>query len=129
MFKYDKEGNLTVSIYDFVDMMPEGAKKEFIELLSCQDDIIEHVRQQVFEGYTNINFLSAGEVCDDLRLSTPLQQFREDIRLRGDELLVKEIKRLRDLIEDKRRYYESGWDEYYKLRDEFSSYRKIISRL
>ena len=25
---YDKEGNLTVSIYDFVDMMPEGAKKE-----------------------------------------------------------------------------------------------------
>ena len=105
MFKYDNEGNLTVSIYDFVDMMPEGAKKEFIELLSCQDDIIEHVRQQVFEGYTNINFLSAGEVCDDLRLSTPLQQFREDTRQTGDDMLRKEIERLRELVEDKRKHY------------------------
>lgn len=126
MFKYDKEGNLTVSIYDFVDMMPEGAKKELIELLSCQDNIIEHVRQQVFEGYTNINFLSAGEVCDDLRLSTPLQQFREDIRQTGDDMLRKEIERLRELVEDKRRHYESGWDEYNKLTNTIHDQYGII---
>ena len=110
-------------------MMPEETKKELIELLSCQDNIIEHVRQQVFEGYTDVNFLSAGEVCDDLRLSTPLQQFREDIRQTGDNMLRKEIERLRKVVEDKRRYYESGWDEYHKLREEYNSYRKITSRV
>ena len=116
--KLDEDGNLNVSMDFFLlmDSMSSDQKVELIERLSCEDEIIQHVADQILSGCTE-NGYSGSEVIDEYRLSTPLQKARENIRKKGNRLLIKEIERLRVKLEDKNNHYESGWNAYHELNN------------
>ena len=118
MIKPTINGNGEICI-DFLDVMYETSdnfKLELMERLSCEDVIIKHVMDQVFAGFTE-NGYSGTEVIDNHQVSSELQQARERIRNCGNQLLVKEVKRLRERLDNRQGYQDAGWKEYHKLYD------------
>ncbi len=115
--KTDDYGNIIIDPFDLIELVPSHLKIELIERLSCEDEVIKHVMDQVFVGLTE-NGYSGSESMDDLQTSTELQQARERIRLQGNRLLMKEINRLRKKVENLNQYFDAGWNEYHKLLNE-----------
>lgn len=116
-------GEILIDVLDVFYNTSDNFKLELAERLSCEDTIITHVMDQVFNGCTE-NGYSGSEVIDNLRVNSALQQARERIRLQGNQLLIKEIKRLREVLENRQSYQDNGWKEYHKLYDRYvrSSY-------
>ena len=108
------DGEICIDVMDVFYNTSDNFKLELIERLSCEDVIIKHVMDQVLNGCTE-NGYSGSEVIDNLRLGSELQQARERIRQQGNNLLVKEINRLREVLENRSKYQDNGWNEYHKL--------------
>lgn len=108
------DGEVCINVLDVFDSTSDRFKLELMERLSCEDVIIKHVMDQVFNGATE-NGYSGSEVIDSQRVSSELQQARERIRQQGNNLLVKELNRLREQLENRRKYQDTGWNEYHKL--------------
>jgi hypothetical protein len=115
--KTDDNGNIIIDPFELIELTPSHLKVELIERLSCEDEIIKHVMDQVFVGLTENGYAGSGSM-DDSQTSTELQQARERIRLQGNRLLMKEIKRLRKKIENLNQYFDAGWNKYHKLLNE-----------
>ena len=107
-------GEICIDVMDVFYNTPDRFKLELVERLSCEDVIIKHVIDQVLNGCTE-NGYSGSEVIDNLRLNSELQQARERIRQQGNNILVKEINRLRGVLENRCKYQDKGWNEYHKL--------------
>lgn len=107
-------GEVILDVLDVFYNTSDAFKLELAERLSCEDAIINHVMDQVFNGTTE-NGYSGSEVIDNFRLSSALQQARERVRLQGNQLMIKELKRLREVLENRERYADTGWKEYNKL--------------
>lgn len=108
------DGEVCLNVLDIFDSTSDRFKLELMERLSCEDVIIKHVIDQVFNGCTE-NGYSGSEVIDSQRVSSELQKARERIRQQGNNLLVKEINRLREQLENRCKYQDNGWNEYHKL--------------
>lgn len=111
--------NVTLKFTDLDELIYALEPEErlyFLESLSCQDEIIEHVMEQVFEGYTSNEFMHGWESCS-WNGSTPLQVFRKKMVEVGAtteankriERLEREIKRNEETIEELR-------NEVYKMK-------------
>ena len=119
--KLDKDDNLMIDLMFLFDNMSDENKLSLVERLSCEDVIIKHVTDQIFEGLTE-NGYGGSELCDQQRLGTPLQDARERVRKEGNRLLVKELSRLRRELENRRGYMDAGWNKYHEL------YNKVYGR-
>jgi hypothetical protein len=107
-------GEICLNVLDIFYSTSDSFKLELVERLSCEDAVIKHVIDQVLNGCTE-NGYSGSEVIDSQRVSSELQQARERIRQQGNNLLVKELNRLREQLENRSKYQDSGWNEYHKL--------------
>lgn len=112
--KLDKDGNLVIDLVYLFDNMSDECKLRIAERLSCEEVIIKHVTDQIFDGLTE-NGYCGGEVIDQQRLGTALQDARERIRKEGNRLLVEELSRLRRELENRRGYMDAGWNKYHEL--------------
>lgn len=115
--KLNEDGTLSfnVDIYEFLDSLSDEKSIELAESLSCQNAVIKHVTDQLFDGYTE-NGCHGSKVYGDLP-TTQLELSQEKVRKLGNRLLIKEVERLRRRLEDKNNHYESGWNEYHKLNN------------
>lgn len=104
--------NVTLKFSDLdeaVDALELKEKLYFLESLSTQDEIIEHVMEQVFEGSTRNGFMSGRESCS-WNGNTSLQVFRKKMFEVGAtpemkkhvERLEREITRNEETIEELR---------------------------
>lgn len=111
--------NVTLKFTDLDELIYALEPEErlyFLESLSCQDDIIEHVMEQVFEGYTSNEYMHGFESCS-WNGNTFLQVFRKKMFEVGAapemkkhvERLEREITRNQETIEELR-------NEIYKLK-------------
>lgn len=111
--------NVTLKFTDLDELIYALEPEErlyFLESLSCQDEIIEHVMEQVFEGYTSNEYMHGWESCS-WNGSTPLQVFKKKMFEVGAipemnkyvERLEREIKRNEATIEELR-------NEIYKFK-------------
>lgn len=48
------KGKLSVNVIELLSLLSADEKKELIDSLSCEDDIIQNVADQIFEGYTKM---------------------------------------------------------------------------
>lgn len=110
------DGEICINFLDVMYETSDQFKLELMERLSCEDVIIKHVMDQVFNGLTE-NGYSGSEGIDLHQISSELQQARERIRNCGNQLLVKEVKRLRERLDNRQGYQDAGWKEYHKLYD------------
>ena len=116
--EFDDKNNVifTVNYHDMMEALSNEQKIELVESLSCEDAVIKHVMDQVIEGWTENGH--HGSKRGGANPSTQLEYCRDNLRKVGNRLLIKEVNRLRDMLEDKRSHYESGWNEYHKLFNE-----------
>lgn len=91
---------------------------EFLESLSCQEEVIEFVLQQVFEGCTDDN-LCHGSLACTWNGNTALQQFRNKlIEVGADYTTKKRIEELERYCKSKDDYIENLLDTLYKMEAE-----------
>lgn len=118
--KLNEDGTLSfnVDIYEFLDSLSDEKSIELAESLSCQNAVIKHVTDQLFDGCTENG--CHGSKRGGVKPSTQLELSQEKVRKLGNRLLIKEVERLRRRLEDKNNHYESGWNEYHKLFNQVS---------
>lgn len=86
---------LIVNLYDLVLEHASGADVlRLAEVLSCKDEIIEFVMQQVFEGLTTNRWAGSMRINDDAQALSPLEQFRRRVAKESPDLARDEIERL-----------------------------------
>lgn len=111
--------NVTLKFTDLDELiyaLEPAERLYFLESLACQDEILEHVMEQVFEGYTSNEYMHGWDSYS-WNGSTPLQVFKKKMFEVGAipemnkyvELLEREIKRNEETIEELR-------NEIYKLK-------------
>ncbi len=110
----DGEGNLKVNIVDMLDSLSDECKLELIESLSCDEAVIKHVMDQVFEGCTE-NGYHGSISCTALDSNNEIDKARVKAASRASHIARKEIKRLRKDAEYSRKLSDAGWNEYHKL--------------
>lgn len=111
--KINKEGKLELDICELLDSLPEQDKLSFIESLSCEDAIIKHVTDQIFEGFTE-NLYYGGE-CGKVEPQTPLELARERVIKFADETARKEIARLKRFAKNQEEIAKKYEDRYWVL--------------
>ena len=100
---------------EILEAMGSKEKMEFFESLSCHDEIIEYVMQQVFEGYTQDNFCHGSVVCD-WNGNAPLQVFRKKlIECTADYTTKERIKDLERTLQSKEEQIQTLLEENHEL--------------
>lgn len=109
-----EKGNLTIDLWEFLQEAKGEQRLELIETLSCQEDIIRHVTDQVVHGCTE-NGYSGGEdykLSSDLEKSCAITRARRLIAQNTDEVSKGIIERLEKTIEEKEKelqYYRENY--------------------
>lgn len=113
--KINKDGQLEIDICSLLDSLSAEDKLQFIETLSCEDAIIKHVADQIFDGFTeNVYCGREGFLIEP---QTPLMIARERVVKFADETAQKEIDRLKRFAknqeEQAKKYSDLYWELYY----------------
>lgn len=98
---------------DLFEMMSSEEKSELIESLSCQDEVIKHVADQIIHGCTENGrhgWLSGGAAP-----STPLSVAVREIVMASSDLARKEIESLERMVEIANKRNDELWDRIRKL--------------
>jgi hypothetical protein len=111
--------NVTLKFTDLDELIYALEPEErlyFLESLSCQDEILEHVMEQVFEGYTRNEFMSGWESYS-WNGSSLLQVFRKKMfEVGATPEMKKHVERLEREIILNEATIEELRNEIYKLK-------------
>ncbi len=80
---------LSVNISDLLDNLSIGDKAALIDFLSCQDDIIKNVVDQVLHGCTESG--SYGGTCFSVEPFTALDKARREVALKAGDVAKREV--------------------------------------
>lgn len=111
--KINKEGKLELDICELLDSLPEQDKLNFIESLSCEDIIIKHVTDQIFDGFTQNVY--CGREHGRIEPVSPIEFARERVIKFADETAQKEIERLRKFAKNQEEIAKKYEDRYWAL--------------
>ena len=115
--KFEK-GSLTVDLHSMLELVSAEDKIMMIESLSCDDDIIKHVADQIMGRWTE-NGYSGGSCC------TPspnppewdaLDRAWRNVAKASGEVAKREIERLEDALKSANERNQRLLDENYDLR-------------
>lgn len=101
---------LQIDVYEILhDILKASDRQDLIQSLACTDDIIQHVMDQVLEGFTYDGY--RGSECQSM--NTPLQQARLRIVKECEYVarhtiadFERRVKSLEDQVEHYRTHYE-----------------------
>lgn len=102
-----------IDIYDLLDELSLKEKKELILHLSCEDEVIQNVADQLIHGCTETGW--HGGVANSEPPSTPLDNAVREISVNASDIAKKEIENLKRKIKSLEERKDKGWDEYHKL--------------
>ena len=89
--KINDKGELIIDLWDGIEHLPKEEKLKLIETLSCADDVIKHVADQLIDGFTE-NVYFGSDLRGQAEPSTELGKQRRRIALSAGEIAAKEIK-------------------------------------
>jgi len=111
---------ITISHWDFVESLSEEEKTDLIDALSCEDDIIKNVTDQIVHLTTDNG--SHGSVTSKASPSTPLSLATQEIAKNSSKIATREIKGLKREVKLARESAQEAWDKYHKLQSEIRGY-------
>ena len=102
-----EKGFLKIDLLDCLERLSLEEKKELIDTLSCGDDVIKNVVDQVLDGYTELG--SHGSIAFAQATETfGLGWAKREIAKRSGEVAAKQIKALEESLErSQANYYEA----------------------
>lgn len=115
------EDKICINIWDVMDNLTSESKQVLIDRLSCEDDIIHMVADQLVYGLTN-DGSCGGSNCDASETNTPLDKYRRLIAKEAGNVAKSEIDRLEDKVDrlkkDNAKLSKYTWRIYhnYNLR-------------
>ena len=111
--RVNKEGKIEIDAQDIFDNIPEYSIPELIENLSCSDQVIKYVMDQVLEGWTENGY--SGGTCISLSPSTEINIARDKISKGADKVAKDRILELELLVKQAENLTAAGWDAYHEL--------------
>lgn len=108
-------GNLTVNLIDLLDGMSLEEKRELIESLSCQGDVVEFVGQQIIDKWTENGFYSGVSCIATAEAYHGLDKVWRDVAKASGEVAKREIERLEDAVRSAEKLSDAGWAKYHEL--------------
>ena len=102
-----KDGNVTFDLIGLVESISAEDKLSLVESLSCDDDVIDHVTNQLLEGWTVNMFHGKESYISDAEPRTGLDLARRRIAKECHAIAKEEIENLeKALAKAKIDYYD-----------------------
>lgn len=111
--KINEDGKLVIDIEDIFDNLPSDSITELIERLSCSEQVIKYVADQLLEGWTENGY--HGSIGRCLVPSTELEIARGKIEKGAGDIATKRIAELESLVKSAESSTQAAWDAYHKL--------------
>jgi hypothetical protein len=112
--KFNDKGELVINFWDALEYLPTDQKLKLIETLSCNEEIIKHVADQLLEGFTQNTCCGAdnsGEVNPTYQLNIQRRRIAE----MAGEVAKKEIADMLRNLERAKENEKKYSDKYWKL--------------
>jgi hypothetical protein len=101
--KFTKDGELAIDLHSLLNQVSGEDKIALIESLSCDEEIIKHVTDQILEGFTeNGYFGSTGFGESEPR--TALDRARREIAKGASELAKEEIGAMENRVKSEKEW-------------------------
>lgn len=109
-----KDGKISFDAYDLLNQMTDEQKLDFVERLACEDVIIKHVAEQIFDGLTE-NGHSGSFGSGSPHYSTPLMDAKLRVANEAGEVAKSEISTLQWKYEHAHAQSEKYSNAYFEL--------------
>lgn len=113
-----ENGKIIIDPIDFLSKMKGDDKIILIEALSCEDEIIQHVSDQIIHGCTENGWY--GGKSFEGEASTPLDKAVRAVSEKSSDIAKKEIAKLKRIVKAKEDSAQRAWDKFNKLNAEIN---------
>lgn len=112
--KYEK-GNIIFDFSEILDRMDAESKRNLVQHLACDDDIVRHVCDQVCDGWTEDGWhgTTSGPCVEPW---TPLDIMARKIAEKSSEIAAREIKRLCEQLQFEKDQGDKLRNENFRLK-------------
>ena len=112
-----EQGHLKLHVYDLLGLLDADQKKELVEVLAVQDDVIKHVVEQVLTGWTENGMRAARQVTagSGEHYLPALDEAIREVSKRSGDVARKEIERLEAALKYKDELLQRMNEELQKL--------------
>lgn len=109
------EGKIVIDPYDLLQELKGEDKIRLIDDLSCQNEVIKHVSDQIIHGCTERG--SHGSMGSATIPSTPLDKAVREVSENSSDIAKKEISRLTRRMQFLEESKIEAWDKYHDLEN------------
>ena len=109
-----KDGKISFDAYDLLNQMTDEQKLDLVERLSCEEVVIKHVAEQIFDGLTengHCGAFSSGSPSN----TTALMDARMRVANEAGEVATSQIAGLQSKYEYSYKLYGEYMDAYFEL--------------
>lgn len=111
-----KDGKVQFNVLDLLESIPEEGMAEFLEAVSTNDDVIQHVADQLMGQWT-VNGWSGGSfVFTSPEPTLPLEKAWRQIAKASGEVAKKEIERLESALAKSEKELQTARQELADFR-------------
>ena len=112
-----KDGHLSFRFTDVLDDMSADEKRELIEALSCDAEIVKFVGQQIIDKWTENGFYSGVSCIATSEAYGGLDKVWRDVAKASGDVARREIERLEDALRFEEKQTESAWAAYREVTE------------
>ena len=109
-----KDGQISFDACDLLSAMSEDQKLGLMERLSCEEVVIKHVADQIFDGLTENGF-SGSFMSGSPSLTSALMEAKRRVANESGEVAEREILMLQQRYEQSDYLYKRYMDAYFNL--------------
>jgi hypothetical protein len=110
-----KDGKIILDIFDLLGELCSDQRNEIIDLLSCRDEVIDEVTNQIIDGMTTQGSHGAIGAGGDPAAVHGIDGARMRIAKASSDIAAREIERLGVAIQREKQLCDKGWAAYHKL--------------
>ena len=121
--KKNEDNQIVIDPVDLLREMTGEQKEILIDDLSCEDEIIKKVSEQIIYGCTETGW--SGSISSSHKPSTPLDIAIREVSNNSGIVAKGEIKRLENLVRLKEESLRKSWDRIRDLEDEIRILRAV----
>jgi hypothetical protein len=110
-----QNGHLSLNIYELLSGLTGDALRDLIDGLSCEEQVIANVAEQICGGYTELG--SRGGYTLSGTPHTALDKARRKIAEESSAIAREEIERLKRVLASAEELSNEGWRRYHELNN------------
>lgn len=99
---------LTIDIYDLVEFMNDETKMHFIDVLSCEEAVIDNVAAQLLGDWTAMNSRGLMSCFAEAEPDTAIDRARRKIAKAANEIACETITKLEEALARKTKALEEA---------------------